>query len=67
LQVGEPTKLPGPLTMLAVAVPAASVPLIALTVIVRTWFVPTAFVAVGGEIWMFASTHVFWFAMSWLP
>jgi hypothetical protein len=60
LQVGEPTKLPGPLTMLAVAVPLPSVPLAAATVIVRTWFVPTAFVAVGGAILMFASvTHVF--------
>ena len=42
--------------MLAVAVcgPASSVPLIALTVIVSTWFVPTALVAVAGVIWMFA-------------
>src|SRR5262245_52971410 len=46
--------------MLAVAVwlPASIVPPIALTVIVRTWLVPTRFVAVGGAIWMFAFTHV---------
>src|SRR5215510_11802989 len=57
-QVGDPTKLPGPLTMLAVAVPAPRIPLIALTVIVSVWFVPTGFVAVGGAIWMFAFTQV---------
>src|SRR4051794_18127569 len=45
--------------MLAVAVPFASVPFTPVTVMVRTWFVPTAFVAVGGVILMFASTHVF--------
>src|SRR5262245_40940375 len=46
--------------MLAAAVPppASIVPFTALTVIVRMWFVPTAFVPVGGLIWMFASTHV---------
>ena len=58
---GEPTKLPGPLTIEAVAVcgPASIVPPIALTVIVSTWFVPTAFVAVAGVIWMFAFTQTF--------
>src|SRR5262245_58745690 len=30
----------------------------AVTVIVREWFVPTGFVSVAGEIWMFASTQV---------
>jgi hypothetical protein len=54
--VGEPTKLPGPLTIAAVADPAASVPLSAFTVIVSTWFVPTGLSAVAGVIWMFAST-----------
>src|SRR4051794_14867239 len=45
--------------MLAVAVcgPASIVPPIALIVIVSTWFVPIAFVAVAGVIWMFAFTH----------
>src|SRR5262245_43053931 len=45
--------------MLAVAVcgPASIVPLTALIVIVRTWFVLTAFVSVAGVIWMFASTQ----------
>ena len=38
--------------------PASIVPLSALTVIVSMWFVPTAFVAVAGVIWMFASTQV---------
>ena len=37
--------------------PASIVPPNALTVIVSTWFVPTAFVAVAGVIWMFASTQ----------
>ena len=56
-----PTKLPGPLTMQAVAVcgPASIVPPSAFTVIVSTWFVPTGFVAVAGVIWMFALTNVF--------
>jgi hypothetical protein len=56
-----PTKLPGPDTMNAVAVcgPASIVPLSAFTVIVSTWFAPTALVAVAGVIWMFASTQVF--------
>jgi hypothetical protein len=56
----SPTKEPGPLTMLAVAVcvPASIVPLIAFTVIVSTWFVPTGFVSSAGVIWMFAFTHV---------
>ena len=60
MQVGLPTKLPGPLTIEAVAVcvPASIVPPSALTVIVSMWFVPTALVAVAGVIWMFASTHV---------
>ncbi len=46
--------------MLAVAVPppASIVPFTALTVIVSVWFVPTAFVAVAGVIWMFAFTQV---------
>ena len=62
MQVGEPTKLPGPLTIDAVAVcgPASSVPPTAFTVIVSTWFVPIAFVAVAGVISMFASTHFFY-------
>ena len=38
--------------------PASIVPPIALTVIVSTWFVPTAFVSVAGVIWMFALTNV---------
>src|SRR5262249_4516867 len=61
VQDGLPTKLPGPDTIEAVAVcgPASIVPLIAFTVIVSTWFVPTALVAVGGVIWMFAFTHTF--------
>ena len=37
--------------------PASIVPLIALTVIVSTWFVPTALVAFAGVIWMFALTQ----------
>src|SRR5215207_2124120 len=44
--------------MLAVAVPFPSVPLTACTVIVRTWFVPTAFVSVAGLISIHAFTHV---------
>src|SRR5438045_1160371 len=44
--------------MLAVAVPDASVSFTAVTVIVSTWFVPTRFEAVCGEIWMKASTQV---------
>ena len=45
--------------MLAVAVPAASTPpLVAVTVIVSTWLVPTAFAAFCGVIWMNASTQV---------
>jgi len=56
-----PTNEPGPDTIEAVAVcgPASIVPFSAFTVIVSTWFVPTAFVAVAGVIWMFASTHAF--------
>src|SRR5262249_39481573 len=52
--------LPGPLPMLAVAVPppASMVPFTALTVIVSVWFVFTALVAAAGVMWMFASTHV---------
>src|SRR5439155_118568 len=47
--------------MVAVAVPppAAIVPPDVFTVIVSVWFVPTAFVAVAGAIWMFASTQFF--------
>ena len=59
MQVGLPTKLPGPLTIDAVAVPAESVPFTALTVIVSTWFVPVGLTAVAGVIAMFASTHTF--------
>ena len=57
--MGEPTNEPGPLTIDAVAVcgPASIVPLIAFTVIVSTWFVPTGLFAFAGVIWMFASTH----------
>src|SRR5262249_37906087 len=56
----EPTKLPGPDTIVAVAVcgPASIVPLSAFTVIVSTWFAPTGFVAVAGLMLMFPSTHV---------
>ena len=45
--VAAPTKLPGPLTIDAVAVcgPASIVPPSALIVIVSTWFVPTVFVS----------------------
>jgi len=59
VQVGEPTKLPGPLTIDAVAVcgPASIVPPLAVTVIVRTWFEPVGFVAVAGVIEMFVSTQ----------
>ena len=48
--------MPGPDTIDAVAVcePASIVPLIAFTVIVSTWFVPTGLSAVAGVIWMFA-------------
>src|SRR3954454_9364596 len=61
VQVGEPTKLPGPDTIEAVAVcgPASIVPLIAVTVIVSTWFVPTGLFAVAGVIAIFAFTNVF--------
>ena len=56
MQVGDPTKLPGPLTIDAVAVcgPGSMVPPGALTVIVNTWFEPVALVAVAGVIWMLA-------------
>ena len=59
MQLGEPTKLPGPLTIDAVAVcgPESIVPPNAVTVIVNTWFVPVGFVAVAGVIAMFASTQ----------
>src|SRR5262245_8843552 len=43
----------------AVCGPASIVPFSALTVIVRTWFVLTAFVSVAGVIWMFALTNCF--------
>ena len=61
VQVGEPTKLPGPLTIDAVAVcgPASNRPPTAFTVTVSTWFFPTGLIADGGVIWMFASTHTF--------
>jgi hypothetical protein len=60
LQLGDPTKLPGPLVMLAVAVPpAGSIGKPAeLTVIVSVWFVPAALVAVDGVIEIVASPHV---------
>src|SRR2546427_593706 len=53
--------------MVAVAVPppAAIVPPDVFTVIVSVWFVPAAFVAVAGAIWMFASTQVFCGAPRW--
>ena len=53
------TKLPGPLTIVAVAVcgPGSIVPPSALMVIVSTWLAPTALVAVAGAIWMFALTQ----------
>src|SRR5262245_35556480 len=56
VHVFGPTKLPGPLTIEAVAVcgPPSIVPFRALTVIVSTWFVPTALVAVAGVGWIFA-------------
>jgi len=59
VQLGEPTKLPGPLTIAAVAVcgPESIVPPNAVTVMVSTWFVPVGFVAVAGVIAMFASTQ----------
>jgi hypothetical protein len=61
VQVLPPTKLPGPLTIDAVAVcgPASIVPPSAFTVIVSTWFVPISFAAVAGVIAMFASTQCF--------
>jgi hypothetical protein len=61
VHVFGPTKLPGPDTIVAVAVcgPASMFPPIAFTVIVSTWFAPTGFVAVCGLIWMFASTQFF--------
>src|SRR5262245_14658987 len=54
-----PTNYPRPLPIEALVVcgPASIVPLSALTVIVSTWFVFTAFVAFAGLIWMFAFTH----------
>src|SRR6478735_8942762 len=42
----------------AVCGPASMVPLSALTVIVSTWFVFTAFVAFAGVIWMLALTQI---------
>ena len=46
--------------MAAVALPSASVPLMALTVIVSTWLVPIGLVAVAGVMAMFALTQAFW-------
>src|SRR5207249_200565 len=46
--VGDPTKLPGPLVILAVAVPLPSVVPTAVTVMVSVWLVPTALAAVAG-------------------
>src|SRR4051812_6020327 len=45
--------------MLAVAVwgPGSGVPPVGLIVIVSAWFVPTAFVAFAGVIWMFGVTQ----------
>src|SRR5437879_4414897 len=51
--------LPGPLVILAVAVPLPNVVFTELTVMVSVWLVPTALTAVAGVIWMFASTFVF--------
>jgi hypothetical protein len=61
VQVFPPTKVPGPERIVAVAVcgPASIVPPSAFTVIVSTWFVPTGFVALAGEMLMFASTQFF--------
>src|SRR5437667_3903522 len=53
------TKPPGPLVILAVAVPLPKVVFTELTVMVSVWLVPTALTAVAGVIWMFASAFVF--------
>src|SRR5262249_53495932 len=54
-----PTKLPGPVTFVAVAGcgPASVAPPRALTVIVSTWFELIGLVAFAGVIWMFAFTQ----------
>jgi len=60
-----PTNVPGPKTIeKSIVVPfGASAklpePVFAFTWPVSVWFVLSAFVAVNGEIWMFASTNVF--------
>jgi hypothetical protein len=61
VQLGEPTKAPGPDTIDAVAVcgPESIVPPRALTVIVSTWFAPISFAAAAGVMLMFASTQLF--------
>ena len=58
-----PTNVPGPLTFVKViSVPSGALtkppPAFTFTWPVSVWFVPTAFSAVGGVIWMFASTAV---------
>ena len=57
--MGEPTNDPTPLWIVAVAVPAATVPVagFAFTVMVNVWFVPTTLLALCGVIWMNASTQ----------
>src|SRR5262249_18454533 len=64
VQVGDPTKLPRPLTIDAGAVcgPAPGVPPSPLPVTPATCSVPSGMGAVGGLIWMFASTE-FLFAL----
>ena len=59
MQLGEPTKLPGPLTIDAVAVcgPASIVPPNAVIVIVSVWVVSIELVAVPGVMPMLASTQ----------
>jgi hypothetical protein len=53
LHVLGPSKVPAePGSSVADAVPAASVSPSEVTVIVSVWSLPTAFVALCGEIWM---------------
>src|SRR2546428_7515994 len=56
--VGEPTKLPGPLVILAVAEPLPTVVPTAVTVMVSGSLELTAVVAVPGVIAILALTHV---------
>jgi hypothetical protein len=53
--VGEPTKLPGPLVILAVAVPLPRLAPPEVTVMVNVWLVPTAFTALAGVMAIVAS------------